>query len=55
MRKFEEFVRDERGSDMAEKAVIAVVIILATLAAWKFLGGAIAEVVNEIGNAIKNH
>jgi len=42
---------DERG-DMAEKAVVMFLIILVAFAAFQLLGGNIANVVNQVANAI---
>ncbi|MBN1887895.1 MAG: hypothetical protein JW850_07880 [Thermoflexales bacterium] len=41
MEQLERFIRDERG-DMAEKALVAVIIVLATIAMWQALGSKIA-------------
>ncbi len=44
-------IRDLRG-DMAEKAVVMFLIILAAFAAFQFLGGRISDVVNAVAGAI---
>jgi Flp pilus assembly pilin Flp len=51
MDKLRDFLQDTRG-DMAEKAVVWVLIILAALGAFALLGGRIAEAVQNVANAI---
>jgi Flp pilus assembly pilin Flp len=45
------FLKDERG-DMAEKAVVWVLIILAAVGAFALLGGRIAEAVMNVASNI---
>ncbi len=51
MKKLKEMMRDTRG-DMAEKAVVWVLILLAAMGAFALLGGRIAEAVQRVANAI---
>jgi len=45
------WVEDTRG-DMAEKAVMMFTIIIVAAAAYRTLGGAIADVVNHVAGSI---
>jgi hypothetical protein len=45
------FLMDRRG-DMAEKAVVMALVLLAAYAAFRLLGGNISDLVNAIANKI---
>ena len=44
--------KDERGLEGLEYLLIAALVIIASVAAWKFLGKTISNNVNKIGNAV---
>jgi pilus assembly protein Flp/PilA len=46
------FRRDEEGQGLAEYALILALIAIAVIAALIFLGGAINDILNEIGSAL---
>lgn len=46
--------KDERGLEGLEYLLIAALVIIASVAAWKFLGKTIANNVNKIGNAVES-
>ena len=50
--RLKEFLADEQAADMAEYAMVGVLIILGALVAFTDLGARIAQVVSQIAGAM---
>jgi Flp pilus assembly pilin Flp len=54
VKRFREFVRDERGAELAEYAVGTAILVAVAIIVYKVLGNAVNDKMNSTANEIKN-
>jgi len=54
VKRLSEFIRDERGAELAEYAVGTAILVAVAIIVYKVLGNAVNDKMNSTANEIKN-